>query len=169
MYPTHTHLVKYKGRYLGKNNFVLGFIKEAHAKQVASNLRYMSPVLRVSPNTYVVNRPPTLRQRHRFLVERKHLDVETLEISVGSFFTSINNVELKLIDDVLVDKRSNVMVLKSEFQMDDMVPLEPEDIVEQLERLYENKPDGEIDYANMMSNIIIDRYIVSMEDDDLFE
>jgi hypothetical protein len=169
MYPTHAHLIRYKGRYLGKNNYVMGFVKEHHAKQVAQNLRYMSPVLKVSQSTYVINRTPTSRQRHRYLVERKHLDIQTFEISIGSFFTSINNVELKLVDDVLLDKRSNVMVLKSEFQMDDMVPLEDLDIVEHLERLYEHKPGGEIDYANTMSNIIIDRYIVGMEDEDFFE
>lgn len=169
MYPRYTHLIKLNNRYLGKHSYVLGFIKEAHAQQVVKTLKYASPVLRISDNTFVINRKPSYKQIAKYAIDAKKLAVQSMEISVGSFFTSINNVELKLIDDVLVDKRTGVMVLKSEFMMDEMVPLEENDMVDQLERLIEVKPYTEIDYANMMSNIIIDRYMVVQEDEDFLE
>jgi hypothetical protein len=169
MFPKHAHMIKYKNSYLGKNNYVFGFIKEMHADQVARQMKWMSPVIKVSPNTYVINRPPPMRQRKRYAIDQSLITTKTFDISVSDFFTSINNVELKLIDEVLVDKSSNVMILKSEYTLDEMVPIDEADKIDQLERLYHIKKPGDINYAETMSDIILERYMFSMDEDDFLE
>lgn len=169
MHPTHTHLIKYKNKYLGKNNYVFAFIKESHAKQVADKLRYASPVLKVSPHTFVINRKVPVNQgTHKKLsvIDKQQLEIEKLQTSVGGFFTAINNMEIKVIDEVLVSKNSDAIVLKSEFELEEMVPLEPYDMIQHLNVLYHKPIDEHIDYAHEMSKIIIDRYIDAVDDDD---
>lgn len=160
------HFIKYKAGYLGKNNSVFGFVKESHAKKVIDRLKYLSPIITISQSTYVLNRKPHhVRQRYPPL-EKKHLHVQTYDTSVGSFFASINNMDLKLIDEVLVDKLSDTIILKSEFEIDDMIPLEYDDHVNHLDRLYSKSEADKIDYMDEMSKIIVERYIVDNEIDD---
>lgn len=166
MYPIHTHFIKYKNKYLGKNNAVFGFIKEGHAKRVVEKIKYVTPIVKVSPSTYVLNRRPhPPKNVLKTNIDRNALSIETFETSVGIFFASINNMELKLIDQVLVDRFTDTIILKSEFSMDEMVPLEPFDLVQHLENVLNHEP---VDYEYEMSRIILDRYIVENEDD-MFE
>lgn len=162
MYPTHTHLIKYKNKYLGKNNYVFAFIKEHHAKQVADKLRYDSPIVKISPHTYVINRRLPVKNN---IIEKKFLEVEKLQTSLGGFFTSINNMELKIIDEVLVHKNKEAIVLKSEFELENMVPLTDDDIVNHLDVLFHKRKHEDIDYLDEMSKIILERYIESIDDD----
>lgn len=174
MYPTRMHFIKYKTGYLGKNNSVFGFVKESHASQVIDRLKYLSPIITISPSTYVLNRKPHRIHQHNKLqqppLNKKHLQVKTFETSVGSFFASINNMDLKLIDEVLVDKLSDTIILKSEFALDEMVPLEYDDHVNHLNKLYSKSDTDNIDYLDEMSKIIVERYIVDSDfDDDVFD
>ena len=169
MFPKHAHMIKNKGRFWGKNDYVFGFIKEMPAEQVAKNLRWTSPVIKVSPSTYVINRPPPLKQRSIHAIDSAFVKTLSFDISVGDFFTSINNVELKLIDEVLVDKQTHAMILKSEYTLETMVPIDEMDKIDQLERLYHIKKPGEINYEEEMSDIILERFMMSMDEDDFLE
>ena len=61
------------------------------------------------------------------------------------------------------------MIMISNYTLDDMVPLEYIDMVDHLERLY-NKENGDaIDYETTMADIIIERYMYSMDEDDFLE
>lgn len=167
MYPIHTHLIKYKNTYLGKNNVVFGFMKEGHAKRVAEKLKYCTPVIQVSPCSFLINRPPhnkTGAPKH--YIDKRKIEVHTFQTSVGNFFASINNMELKVIDQVLVNKMSDAIILKSEFALDEIVPLEETDITQHLEDIYN---EDTIDYQEKMSEIIMDRFILETDDDDMFE
>ena len=90
MFPKHAHMVKYDGKYLGKDSYVFGFIKESHAVQVAKNLKWRSPVLKVSPNMYVMNRKPPTTNIKQQTIKPSLLHVQTFDISLGDFFTSVN-------------------------------------------------------------------------------
>ena len=167
MYPIHTHLIKYKNAYLGKNNTVFGFVKEGHAKRVVEKLKYNTPILQVSPCTFVINRsPPKKSSMINRYIDKRHLQVNTFQTSVGNFFASVNNMELKLVDQVLVNRSTEAIILKCEFVIEEMVPLEPEDLVQHMDDVYNNT---QVDYQEKMSSIIMDRYILEAEDDDFLE
>jgi len=167
MYPIHTHLIKYKNTYLGKNNAVFGFMKEGHAKRVVEKLKYCTPVIQVSPCSFVINRPPHHKTNVvKHCIDKRYIEVQTFQTSVGNFFASINNMELKVIDQVLVNKMNDAIVLKSEFALEEIMPLEETDMVQHLEDLFS---EDTIDYQEKMSEIIVDRYILETDDDDLFE
>lgn len=168
MYPSNTHFIRYQKQYLGNKNYVFGFIKQGHAEKVVENLKYASPIIQISPTGFVVNRPPPLKLRNKYLIKKQRLTVQTLDPGLGYFFTSVNNISLKLIDDVVIDTNTQTMVLQSHYEMDEVIPIDSLDIADQLERLYISNGKN-INYASTMSNIILDRFIdVESEDDEYF-
>jgi hypothetical protein len=165
MYPTNTHFLQYKGAFLGRRNNVFGFIKESHAQKVLEKMTYDTPVIRISEKSYVVNRRlPRCR-----LIDKRYLHIFTQHTTVGQFFTMINNTNLILIDEVVIQKNRDVITLISNYEVEEMMPIDTHDYTHHLGNVYNKQPGESIDYVNEMANIIIEKCIDETQEDNGYD
>jgi hypothetical protein len=172
MYPTQTHLIRYKNSYLGKSNKLFGFITNTAAKCVIDRIVYDNISVRQSDkSTYIVNvKPPKPNNKDDMVllkpIARKFLKIQSFDLSVGNFFATINNTEMIYIDKVIVNNIDGNLTLHSNFSIDDVVDVELYDKINHLDNIF-NKSKGErIDYKYEMGQVIMDRF--SGFEDDFF-
>ena len=156
MYPTNLHFIKYKQSYLGKDNNLFGFIKSSTANFVAKNIKYeYFKVVKVDPSIYVVC--PSPRKSVLKPVSRKDLEVKSFDISIGTYFSSINNMNIVLIDQA-TEKASNI-IMSSSFSMDEIIPLSDENIRDHLSYMINKDQYGDIDYEEGLKTVLMENYM----------
>lgn len=168
MYPTRIYLLKYKKSFLGKNNQVFGFIKSTSAKTVCDKILYENNVIvtQQGKNKYRIKCVPTTQEREKKFIKpvsKSQLKVISQETTICSFFTSINNINLTLIDDVNVQQDGNIE-MHSNFSIENVVPIDIDDIKFHLEQVYNG---DKINYTEELHEILLDGF--TFWEDDLTE
>ena len=145
MYPTALQLISYNGMYLGTSNSIFGFVKPAHVKYVARNMKYENMKITNSDN-YFLMKPPSLRKP----LNKKLLKMVTYETDVGHYFTNINNMNMKIIDSVSHNKKEDSFHLHSNYTIDFAV--DDEMLKYHLDLVFN---DSTINYSEEYTNMLL--------------
>jgi hypothetical protein len=147
-------MIKYKQSYLGKGNNVFGFIRSSTASFVANKLNYeYFKVVKVEPSIYVLC--PSPRKSILKPLNKKELQVKSFDISIGTYFSSINNMELILVDQA--SENAGNIIMSSSFCLDSFIPLSEEHLRDQLSRIINKDQYGDIDYVEDLKTVLLAR------------
>jgi hypothetical protein len=81
--------------------------------------------------------------------------VKSFDISIGTYFSSINNMELILVDQAS-EKAGNI-IMSSSFCLDSFIPLSEEHLRDQLSRIINKDQYGDIDYVEDLKTVLLAR------------
>lgn len=154
MYPSQLHMIRYNNKYLGKNNNVFAFIKPTTASFVVSKLKCENfTIANIDPCTYVIQQRPKIAKP----LNKRVLDIKSFDPRIGTYFSSINNMKIILIDDAT--ENSNNITLKSYFSISDNFPPSEENIKEHMCKAFKTYPQEIINYEQEFCNMVINDYV----------
>jgi hypothetical protein len=139
MQPKSLSFITYNNKYLGTFSKLFGFVKPSHAQQVKKCLQYEKFVVKEnSTESNFIIAPPSTHLKKP--LNRKHLQIQTMDTGQGLFFGTVNNMTVMLVDDVKLIKPDTV---KLECNYTDGVFTTDNTLQEHLQDIYDEK---EIDY-----------------------
>lgn len=126
MYPTNIHFIKYKSKVLGTSTNLIGFVKHSLAKTVYSNIKYENFNIIQKNNEYTIN-----YTKSGDYIKKKDLVISTQEFDISVYYSSIINMPLCVIDEVIIDK--NIKMI-SNYQFN--IEVDNDSKIEVLESLF---------------------------------
>jgi hypothetical protein len=156
MYPSSLQLIQYNGRFLGTSNSIFGFVKPTHVKYIVKNMKYENMRIIKSSNNCFLVKPQSLKKP----LNRKLLKMKSFDTSVGHYFTSINNMNMKIIDSISHNKTEDSFELHSNYTIDFDVDDEMQKY--HLDLIYNSE---KIDYSEEYNNMLLLSFMEFNEED----
>lgn len=184
MMPHNISLIKYHGAspdfptkvsagYFGgykpdiAKSFVCGFIDKLHATRVSTRIPYEQTRVDYSAKFGVyfmkLNEKKSDVRAGRLLkpINKKKLEIVTMNATEASFFVAINNSQLILIDDIAESKTDGLLVMKNSYTLD--TELDESLVLHQIE---ERMKTGAFDHMKMLDEIMLELDGYETDDDE---